>query len=67
MMKNWGNWSYGDLKRVIEKAKTEGRKTVGIDQEHTDWQNDKQVSEWLKEMGYKYDVGVERTVIYLTE
>lgn len=67
MMKNWGNWSYGDLKRVIEKTKTEGRKTVGIDQEHTDWQNDKQVSEWLKEMGYKYDVGVERTVIYLTE
>ena len=42
-MKNWGNWSYDELKSVIDTARKNNRKFVAIDQEHTDFINDKQV------------------------
>lgn len=64
-MKNWGNWSYGELQNVIDEAKKEGRKSIAISQEHTDYQNDQQVENWLKKMGLKYNSEMERTVIYL--
>lgn len=65
-MKNWGNWSYSQLKSVIEKAKIDGNKSVSIDQEHTDYRNDQEVKQWLTEMGLKFDTKMERTIIYLS-
>lgn len=65
-MKNWGNWSYDGLKSVIESAKLKGNKYISIDQEHTDYINDKQVEIWLVAMGLKFETKMERTIIYLT-
>lgn len=39
---------------------------MSIDQEHTDYHNDKQVEQWLTEMGLKFDTKMERTIIYLS-
>lgn len=64
-MKNWGNWDSSSLEVAIAEAREKGRKSVGIAQEHTDWQNDKAVNEWLDEMGLKYKNEMERTIIYL--
>lgn len=66
-MKNWGNWSHGELVDVIEETKRKGQKTVSIDQEHTDHYNDKMVEDWLTSMGYKYNSRIESTTIYLEE
>lgn len=64
-MKNWGNWSYQELKEVIDKAKTKGEASISISQEHTDYQNDQQVKSWLTDMGLKFKSEMERTVIHL--
>lgn len=64
-MKNWGNWSYKELKEVVDTAKKEGKSWVTISQEHTDWQNDQQVEAWLKEMGLAFTTEMERTIVRL--
>lgn len=64
-MGNYGNWRKEDLVREIKVAKENVERTLSIDQEHTDRANDLQVSAWLDELGYSYEVGVEYTKIHL--
>jgi hypothetical protein len=64
-MKNWSNWTWRELVEVIDSSKKKGQTTIVISQEHTDWQNDKQVERWLAEMNLEFETEMERTTIKL--
>lgn len=66
-MKNWGNWSYGQLVSAINTARADGDEWLSISQEHTDAGNDWQVKRWLTEMGLEFITEFESTTIKVSK
>jgi len=69
-MLNWNssyNWTKLETERAVNNAIKERRGIVGLDTEHTDYQNELDMKRWVEEMGYSAKIQMDRIVVKLTK